>query len=295
MTYLKKEADNIRLILEENEIDYKIISGKGNFETSMGVSSSQQYEVLVKSELLTKALDLINEFLENNNEEIDLSQFSDAEINDIILNPDDWHDSFVSEAKKIIKERNINIYQDIKENLHNNFSDFEEFPDYETYIEEMKDIQKYIDSNSEVIYFSKWKQLSKLLIVFGSIPGLYYIFTSTQLSSFVLLLIILLAILGLGFLLVDSIRKFKAITTPQIVLNDNGLACRGHGFVKWNWITDWEIKKTSTGKHISHDLYVYILQAGKDKIPRVMMNLDDLNIRPKKLQELIEDKMNHKK
>ena len=170
MTYLKKEADDIRLILEENEIDYKIIPGKGNLENTMGVSTSRQFEILVKSDLLTKAYDLINDFLENDNSRVDLSQFSDAEINDIVLNPDGWHDSFVCEAKKISKQRNINIYQDIIDDCNNTFSDLEKFPGYEEYINKMQDIHKYIDSNSEVIYFSKWKQLSKLLIVFGFNP-----------------------------------------------------------------------------------------------------------------------------
>ena len=125
----------------------------------------------------------------------------------------------------------------------------------------------------------------------ASIPGLYYIFKLPKISPFILILIIILVIFGLGYLLVDSIRKIKAISIPQLILNDNGIACRGYGFVKWEWITDWEIKKTDIGKDISHDLYVYCVQKGKSKTPSVEINLDDLNIRPKKLRKLIENKM----
>ena len=110
--YEKEVVDSIRAILEDNDITYKVNFAKTIMETGLGTSSSQYYEIFVNKEIYPKAFELIGSIIEKTDMDFDFGTYTNEEIRDILLNPNDWHASFIYEAKKIAQERNIHINQD---------------------------------------------------------------------------------------------------------------------------------------------------------------------------------------
>lgn len=105
----EKEAFKSRLLLEKNNISHKYFCSRNNIEKAYLTSNSNPTEIWVKKEDFEYAYSILNH---NNNEEIlnvDINNFSDEELIDIIKNPDEWHKSFINEANKIAKIRKIEI------------------------------------------------------------------------------------------------------------------------------------------------------------------------------------------
>ncbi|MBN2728325.1 MAG: hypothetical protein JXR53_03795 [Bacteroidales bacterium] len=118
-TYEKDMADTVYALLKRNDIDCKLISAKSNIESAYGASNSNSYEITVDEKDEIEALEIISLLDIPSDQKIDIESYSDEEIKDIILNPDEWHESFVDKAQKIAKTRNIDIQEkEVYDNLN---------------------------------------------------------------------------------------------------------------------------------------------------------------------------------
>ncbi len=108
-TYEKEFAENIRVVLEEHNIEYKIKFAQNNIESTFGMQNSTQYEFYINKDSYHEASGLIANLEEQLEEDIDLNSYSDEDIRDIILNQYEWHENFIKEAKLIAVKRNIPI------------------------------------------------------------------------------------------------------------------------------------------------------------------------------------------
>lgn len=104
----EKEAYKSRVLLEDNNIKHKYFCSRNNIEKAYLTSNSNPTEIWVDKEDFNLAYEIIRTNTSSNeNNKINIEDFSDKELIDILKNSDEWHESFVKEAKKIIKERNI--------------------------------------------------------------------------------------------------------------------------------------------------------------------------------------------
>lgn len=116
-TYEDELTNHIRAILEQNDIDFKVVFGKNNMETTLGMQSSNPTEFYVYKDDLGNALNLIEGLNSSGEKEIDVEAFDDEEIKEIILNPEEWHDTIVRQAERIAKKRRLEISDnEIEEN-----------------------------------------------------------------------------------------------------------------------------------------------------------------------------------
>jgi len=106
----EKEAYKSRVLLEENSIKHKYFCSRNNIEKAYLISNSNPTEIWVNKEDFNLAYEIIRtDTSSNENDNINIKDFSDDELIDILKNADEWHKSFVKEAKKNITERNIVI------------------------------------------------------------------------------------------------------------------------------------------------------------------------------------------
>jgi len=155
--YEKRVADNIRAILGKNNIFHKISFARNNIESLYGAQNSNQIEIRIEEKNFQTAFELIEKINEYSDDKIELNSYSDDEIIEIILNPSDWHRSFVLEAKKIVTERGIQINE-------NEISDNEK--------EKLEKIKLGI-SPKKFIYYFFWF-LAVVGGYIGLIAGYYY-------------------------------------------------------------------------------------------------------------------------
>ena len=119
-TYEKNMADTVYALLSNDGIKCKLVSARSNIEAAYGASNSNTYEIFVDEKDETRSFELIDAVSQPNDLDLDINSYSDDEIRDIILNPDEWHESFVAKAKSIAKQRNILIEE---EEIDSNLSD----------------------------------------------------------------------------------------------------------------------------------------------------------------------------
>ena len=106
----EKEAYKSRVLLEKNDIKHKYFCSRNNIEKAYLISNSNPTEIWVNKEDFNLAYEIIRtDTSSNENDNINIKDFSDDELIDILKNTDEWHEYFVKEAKKNIEERNIVI------------------------------------------------------------------------------------------------------------------------------------------------------------------------------------------
>lgn len=117
--YEQSQAEQIKVLLDKNEITSKINYSRNNLEVTLGQHTSNLIEIFVYESDIENALELVQRITDNIEEEIDISDYSIDELKEIILNKDDWHESFVIRAEEKLKEIGINLSNEkIQENIN---------------------------------------------------------------------------------------------------------------------------------------------------------------------------------
>ncbi len=107
----EKEAYKAKILLERNNIFHKFLKSRNNLEETFASSNSIPTEIWVYESDFEESYSLINENLYENDKIItpNISNYSNDELIDIIKNKDEWHISFLNEAKTILTNREIKI------------------------------------------------------------------------------------------------------------------------------------------------------------------------------------------
>lgn len=116
--YEQDKANQIKVLLDKYEITSKINYSRNNLEVTLGQQTSNVIEIYVFENELDKATEVIQHILEEEEIELDINDYSSEELQEIILNKDDWHDTFVDQAKVILENRGIvTPEEDVQKNL----------------------------------------------------------------------------------------------------------------------------------------------------------------------------------
>jgi hypothetical protein len=118
----KEDILSFSEILKENGIDSMIEDTGNSLDSNFGNSQfSIEYFLKVKKSDFEKAGSLAQEISEKELEEVDadyfLFRFSNEELNDVILKKDEWGDFNYSLARKILKDRGVEVSSEQIENL----------------------------------------------------------------------------------------------------------------------------------------------------------------------------------
>jgi len=112
-SYLEdKEAYKARILLDKNKIHNKYFCSRSNIEKAYLISNSNPTEIWVKQLDFENAYNIINQNKLDEENDIQITDFSNDELINIIKNKDEWHESFINEAVKLIKKRNIPINEE---------------------------------------------------------------------------------------------------------------------------------------------------------------------------------------
>lgn len=116
--YEQGKAEQIKVLLDSNGISSKINYARNNLEMTIGQQTSKEIEIFVFENEIDKAHEIIQPLFDDVGGDLDISNYSVDELKDILLNKDDWHESFVIEAEKILKEKGIHVSEEkVRENL----------------------------------------------------------------------------------------------------------------------------------------------------------------------------------
>lgn len=98
--------ESIRLLKQE-EIPAKVESSRNFLHSAYGTQNMQPDILYVPTDLLDKADRLLKNQYPSDKQEIDMSDYSDDELADIMENQYEWHADFVLSAEKEQKRRNL--------------------------------------------------------------------------------------------------------------------------------------------------------------------------------------------
>jgi ABC-type multidrug transport system fused ATPase/permease subunit len=130
-------------------------------------------------------------------------------------------------------------------------------------------------SKQTIIFYSKIKNLFQMLLGFFCIAiGIYLLYDSKNIIFGILILV-----LGIYISYKDFREAFN--TTPQIILDDNGIETVNTKFYNWENIKNEEVIRDGYGKH-THYYLVYDYPNGKE-----YLKIDDYNTNMKKLNKLL--------
>jgi hypothetical protein len=115
--YDKSLADQLKIILDKNGVKNKLIRSQSNIEAVYLAQNSNPAELYVDETDVPKAEEILARVFKPDDTELDISAFSDDELIDVVLNRDEWHESFITKARELIARRNIIIPDEkVKEN-----------------------------------------------------------------------------------------------------------------------------------------------------------------------------------
>jgi hypothetical protein len=105
---------------KKNNIDFEITNSDKYFDPSFARNSlNKEFWINIKSNDFEKANDLLNDYyskqLDNIDKEYYLFSFSDQELLDIVLKPDEWGNLDYQLAQKLLKERGKEIKPEVIE------------------------------------------------------------------------------------------------------------------------------------------------------------------------------------
>ena len=122
--YERDKALQIKVLLDKNEVASKINYARNSLEMTYGQDTSNEIQVYVFENELDKAHEIIGNLFDDIEDEMDISDYSVEELKDILLNKDDWHESFVNSAKDELKERGEHLSDmKIQKNLSKKIED----------------------------------------------------------------------------------------------------------------------------------------------------------------------------
>lgn len=108
-TYDQQEAENIRALLEQNGISQKLSSARNDLEATYGMQGEGMYEILVAKEDIEKAKEIIARLVEVEDIPFDEKDYTDSELEEIVLNPNEWNEVFIKQAKKALGSRGKSV------------------------------------------------------------------------------------------------------------------------------------------------------------------------------------------
>ncbi|MDJ1506073.1 hypothetical protein [Xanthocytophaga agilis] len=129
--------------------------------------------------------------------------------------------------------------------------------------------------NETIIYYAKGKNFIEMALMLLLMVGGIFMLVRTDSYIFGSLMTVVGAFL--------SYREFREATntTPQIILNEQGIQTINTPFYKWSEITDEEAISEGTGKNIRYYL-IYQYSGGHEKL-----SIDDYDINLKSLNKLL--------
>lgn len=111
--YNEDIALKTKILLERNHIFHKYIRGRSNIESAFISSNSNPYEIWVQTIDFEKSYELVKEIIPENDQDIvNVQNFSDEELSEIINNTDEWHDSYITKAYEEYIKRGYIINED---------------------------------------------------------------------------------------------------------------------------------------------------------------------------------------
>ncbi|MGR6088575.1 MAG: hypothetical protein ACU4F9_10390 [Arcticibacter sp.] len=122
----------IKSILDENNIHYKIEDTIPSFDVTFSNNTSNiQYILKIEREDFKKAETLLNQGnIESSEDDHYLDSFTDDELIDVVLHPKEWHNSDIEYAKKLIKDRKIDLTENDIESYSKKNQILEELLEY---------------------------------------------------------------------------------------------------------------------------------------------------------------------
>ena len=116
--YNEDNAQKAKILLERNNIFHKYIRSRSNIEKTFVSSNSNPTEIWVLNSDFEKSYELFKKIIpETGPDDIQIDNFSDKELSEIIMNSDEWHESYITKAKEELNKRGIKIKED-EINLH---------------------------------------------------------------------------------------------------------------------------------------------------------------------------------
>lgn len=125
----EKDAYKAKILLERNNIFHKFFKSRNNLEETFVSSNSIPTEIWVYEKDIEKSYSLINNSLYENEELItpDINNYTNDELIDIVKNKDEWHVSFLNEAKNILTNRGIKIDdKEVSEHINNKLNELKQ-------------------------------------------------------------------------------------------------------------------------------------------------------------------------
>ncbi len=117
-----QQAKEVSAILKENGIEIHFTDNIPQVDSNvMGTSYSIEYEVKIKSSDFTKAEKILSENAEKQINQLEkdhyIFSFSDEELYEILLKPDEWNEMDYAMAKKILENKGKSIDESMLHSL----------------------------------------------------------------------------------------------------------------------------------------------------------------------------------
>lgn len=105
VTYDKDQAHDIGVKLEEYNIVHNIEYPESNLETTYGIQNHTPIKVMVAMNQKDEAQEILGMSVVEN--DIDMSDYNEDDLLEVILHEDEWHSSTVDAAKKELTKRGL--------------------------------------------------------------------------------------------------------------------------------------------------------------------------------------------
>ena len=149
---------HVQAILNANKINFQIITPETHINSAYGQANSQPSVIEVPEEQYEIARKLVYDKNTEASEMVDpMKDYTIEELKDIILNPEEWHDEFITSAKKILNGKGIEVGKnEIDQNTH-----------------QKTDELRKGKVPSKSIYYSMWF-FALVGVYFGVVAGYFY-------------------------------------------------------------------------------------------------------------------------
>jgi len=110
--YLDKDAlKHAQALLHSHDIPFFIESPEDHLNTGFGLSTSLPFALKVPEAHLAQAQQLLGNVAadEGPAEAFSLADYTQEELEAIVLNPEEWHESFITQAKALLAEKKVAV------------------------------------------------------------------------------------------------------------------------------------------------------------------------------------------
>lgn len=104
-------------VLKANEIEFRLISPENHLNAAFGQGTDQPFIIEVASDQIELAKTLV--LAEDEDEavlEVSMAEYTLEELKEIVLNPEDWHQGYITKAKEELSRRGSAISEAEVEN-----------------------------------------------------------------------------------------------------------------------------------------------------------------------------------